>query len=236
VNIFFHPYPQGAGMSDADYPARSGAWSKLFRYAQNLGRQLAIAKSNQIVLVPFFSNASYGSGGIFTPNWLDIADQALRLAREAAANPAAAASPAGARVPRTAEIIGAQAAEYSSATRKKGSPPPKLAPAHAGSLKHVVLSCFSRGQAPMSSFRSAAPGLSSFLRETWDFDGVGGSRGGFGRAFRYDQAKMDARIPFLFHVPPERWVNYHHSVVKNVHGDIPNMMATHAATISIAGK
>lgn len=224
VNIFFHPFPQGAGMDDADYPAHSGSWSRLFRYTQMLGRQMSIAKSNHVTLIPFFSNASYGSGGIFTPNWIDIADQALALARQAASS---SSSPSSG---------GAHTIEFSAATRKKGTPAPQAPPAHAGSLKHVILSCFSRGQAPMSSFRSSAPNLGSFLRETWDFDGVGGTRGGFGRSIRYDQGKADAKIPLLFHVPPERWVKYHNSIVKNVHGDIPAMLATHAASISVVGK
>jgi hypothetical protein len=230
VNIFFHPFPQGAGMEDKDYPSRSGAWSKLFRYAQNLGLQMAIARSNHVTLVPFFSNASYGSAGIFKSDWLDICDQALALARKAAAGASTIATSSGAR---TAEFIGARADDH--IRHKAGTPAPKAPPAHSGSLQSIVLSCFSRGMAPMTSFRSSAPGLASFHRESWDFDGVGGTRGG-PRYIRYDQSKFDQKIPLTFHVPPSRWVEYHSRVIADVHGDIPNKMATHAATISVVGK
>ena len=72
VNIFCHPHPGHAGMDDRDYQGRGGEWRSLFRYAQNLGFQIAAANSNQILVVPFFSNASYHSGGIFAPNWKEI--------------------------------------------------------------------------------------------------------------------------------------------------------------------
>lgn len=72
VNIFCHPHPGNAGMQDKDYQGRGGNWRHLFRYAQNLGMQLAPANSNQILVVPFFSNAVYHNGGIFAPNWREI--------------------------------------------------------------------------------------------------------------------------------------------------------------------
>src|SRR5215831_12617205 len=87
VNIFCHPHPGNAGMDDKDYATRGGEWRKLFRYAEILGRQIDIAKSNHITIIPFFSNATYGTSGIFGPNWKDIVEQILALVR------------AGARVP-----------------------------------------------------------------------------------------------------------------------------------------
>ena len=47
-------------------------WSSLFRYAQNLGFQLDAANCNQILVIPFFNNASYGTGGIFALNWGEV--------------------------------------------------------------------------------------------------------------------------------------------------------------------
>src|SRR5262245_27274793 len=43
----------------------------------------------------------------------------------------------------------------------------------APGLKHVVLSDFSRGRDLMAAVRTNARGLGGFLREVWDFDGVG---------------------------------------------------------------
>ena len=134
VNIFFHPNPGHAGMQDADYAAHGGDWPKLFRYAEMLGSQLAIAGNDQIVVVPFFNNASYASTGIFAPNWQEIVTDIVTAAR--------------------------------TESQKSSMINPVV-------LSNVVLSDFSRGRQIMHSMRGRAPGLSGYLREIWDFEGVG---------------------------------------------------------------
>ena len=94
VNLVFHPSPGHAGMEDGSYQARTGPWPRLFRYAEMFGRQIAVAGKNQIVVVPFFNNASFGTGGLFTPNWKDLVTQALQIA--SSSSKAAAAASAGA--------------------------------------------------------------------------------------------------------------------------------------------
>jgi hypothetical protein len=86
-----------------------------------------------------------------------------------------------------------------------------------------------------TTVRSRAKGITTFLREVWDFDGVGGAVPGAPRVLTYDQHKTPGRTKDHFHVPPSRWVKYHNAVVANVHGDIPAMLACHAATISGVG-
>ncbi len=230
VNIFCHPHPGNAGMKDADYASRSGEWPKLFRYAQNFGRQIDIAQSNHITIVPFFNNASYSSTGIFGPNWKDIVEQILRLARTGAM---AAQAPGGRT--RWAETP-IESVTYSSGTRKKGAGASVIDT--LGLLRNVVLSDFSHGRALMWSVRRQSPGLDRFLREVWDFDGVHAAVPVSPRAIVYDQGSGAAASHTTFHVPPERWQEYHHAILKReqLHGDLPAMLACHAATISSVGN
>jgi hypothetical protein len=230
VNIFCHPHPGNAGMNDGDYATRSGEWRKLFRYAEILGRQMDIAKSNHITIIPFFSNASYGTSGIFGPNWKDIVEQILAFAR------------AGARVPEEpsgrarAAYTPAREAEFSSASRKKGAPPPVVD--LSGRLQHVVLSDFSHGRQLMWTVRKQSSGMERFLREVWDFDGVHGPGPVSPRAILYyAMGSGSASSPDNYPVPPKRWVGWHNKILepKQMHGDVPAMLACHAATISRVG-
>jgi hypothetical protein len=82
VQIFCHPHPGNAGMEDKDYGSRGGRWTRLFRYAEMFGIQMAVADSNLIAVVPFFNNASYGSTGLFGPNWQNIIEQILVAVRQ----------------------------------------------------------------------------------------------------------------------------------------------------------
>ena len=228
VNIFCHPYPGSpqAGMRDEDYPSRSGQWPKLFRYAEIFGRQISIARADHITIIPFFTNATYDSTGIFGPNWKDIVEQILVLAHNvgnAPLPPAGKAKPAETPIdPLSSPTLG-----------KKGGPRPPVN--MSGTLKHLVLSDFSHGRKLMWSVRSQSPGMKSFLREMWDFDGVHAPPPFPG--ILYDQAKASAGGSKTFHVPGERWQEYHHAILSHdqLHGDIPAMLACHAATISSVG-
>lgn len=76
LNIFFHPLPAQAGYKDADYPTKSGLWPHLFYYMEVLGYQMDGAARNQIVIMPFLTEAATDTG-IFLANWLDIATDIL---------------------------------------------------------------------------------------------------------------------------------------------------------------
>jgi hypothetical protein len=225
INIFCHPHPGNAGMTDADYPARTGEWPKLFRYAEIFARQMDIAQANHINIIPFFNNASYGSTGIFGPNWKDIIEQILELARSATISGRAVLS---------ASTSG-ESAIFFSFKRPKNFPVTPVDP--SGRLQNVVLSDFSHGRTLMWTVRRQSHGMDRFLREVWDFDGVHAAAPVSPRAFVYDQGSGVAVSPTTFHVPPERWQEYHHAILKRheLHGDLPAMLACHAATISSVG-
>src|SRR5262249_47012713 len=150
VTIFCHPHPGNAGMRDEDYLGRTGEWPKLFRYAEIFGRQMDIAQSNHITIIPFFSNASYCDTGIFGRNWKDFFEQILARVRNAARTPQPPATKARAAVTPIESI------EYSSVSRKKGAPPPVVD--MSGRLQHVVLSDFSHGRQLMWTVRRQLPG------------------------------------------------------------------------------
>jgi hypothetical protein len=71
VNIFFHPNPQHAGMTDAAYPA-GGAWPKLYRYTRLLGTQLAAAGNKMVLVMPYMKAASSQNAGILATDWHDV--------------------------------------------------------------------------------------------------------------------------------------------------------------------
>jgi hypothetical protein len=215
VNIFCHPYPATAGMKDSEYQSRSGNWSHLFRYAQNLGFQIAAANSNQILVVPFFSNASYSSGGIFAPNWKEILSvmvQGVSIAR-------------GAGTSETSAINAALGVAI------QGDCPLDF------TVQNVVMSCFSFGRVLMQTLRQRMPGLHGTLQEVWDFDGSGTVAPFTShsvKALIYDQAVSTS--PMGFHVPRPRWSKFAPAKNADIHGFIPNMLMFHAAWTSTVGK
>ena len=199
VNIMCHPSPGNAGMEDKDYGKRGGKWPSLFRYAEMLGSQMAIAGNNQIVVVPFFNNAAYTSTGGFGPNWQRIINDILAEVR-------------------------AEANKMSMAEETV-------------TLRNVVLSDFSFGRHLMHNLRARCPGLNTYLREVWDFDGVGPGvpySSGSVRGILYDQHPIID--PRSYHVPPQRWLGFHHKLVPSVHSNIPDMLGVHAAKMSNVGK
>jgi hypothetical protein len=218
VNVFCHPSPANAGMTDAAYEARSGNWPLLFRYAQNLGFQLDAANCNQVLIVPFFNNASYGTAGIFGKNWKEIAFVALNVAR------------------RASKSIRTPSSVDQTLVSEWGDPAQNV------EVDRVVLSCFSYGRHLMYTIRSVAVDLESHLSEIWDFNGVGPpppSSSVKVRAMVYDQEVSNDRS--AFHVPPQRWASptFPGTPPKSypeVHGHIPNMLMWHAASLSGVGK
>ncbi|MDG4554509.1 MAG: hypothetical protein P9E24_09725 [Candidatus Competibacter sp.] len=234
IHIFAHPHPGNAGMNDPQYPTRSGEWPKLFRYAEILGRQISMAGTNHITVVPFFTNTTYGSLGVFADDWLDILEQIVVLVRNTAANAGQSTPPAsGAREPHTA-VTEINRLVTSGATRKKGDKAPSKVSSNY--VKNIVLSGFSRGRVLASSIAKGARGMSGLIREYWDFDGIGGSMPPAPRVITFDQMKITTKTATTVHAPPERFVNYHKRVVVNAHGDIPARMAWHAAKTSYVGK
>ncbi len=79
-HIFFHPTPGQAGYRDSDYPTKSGMWPQLFYYMERLGYQLDAAARNQIIVMPFLTEAAKDTG-IFPANWHDILTDILTAVR-----------------------------------------------------------------------------------------------------------------------------------------------------------
>ncbi len=110
--------------------------------------------------------------------------------------------------------------------------PQSAADASGAGLKRVVLSDFSRGRELMHTFARAAPGLKDYLREVWDFDGVGGSRPDNllgARGVLYDQGRVNT--PGVFHTPSNRWLKFNGIDRHDVHGNMP-MLFRHAAYVT----
>jgi hypothetical protein len=82
VTVFFHPSPGGAGMKDSEYPTLGGKWRSLYRYAQMLGCQLSAASSNLVLVMPMFSNRTYGTMGVFGGAWEEILEGILHKAQQ----------------------------------------------------------------------------------------------------------------------------------------------------------
>lgn len=203
VNIFCHPHPGNAGMQEADYATRSGNWPKLFRYAEIFGRQISIANTNHITIIPFFTDSTYGSTGIFAKHWVDLVEQIIVTVRNSS-QVAAAASGAGAGRMPSVVVSEINPLVTDSATRKQGSSAPTIRNSST-QFSNVVLSCFSRGRVLLANVRSRAQGMTYFLREIWDFDGVGGGPPSGVRTVTYDQHKTSVKMADHFHVPGERW-------------------------------
>jgi hypothetical protein len=79
-HIFFHPTPGQANYVDSDYPTKSGKWPELFYYMELLGYQLDGARRNQIVIMPFLTEARKDTG-ILPANWQDIVTDILVAVR-----------------------------------------------------------------------------------------------------------------------------------------------------------
>ncbi len=215
VNIFCHPHPGHAGMQDKDYATRTGDWPALFRYSQNLGFQLSAGDVNQVLVIPFFNNASYFTGGVFVHRWKEI----LSVIVNGASIVATLGDP---RVAPKVELGVLEAALLS------GKP-------LSVSVDNVIFSCFSFGRNLMQTLRFNMAGVGSLLREIWDFDGAGAAlpQGNKIRTILYDQAV--SKSPWSFHVPNPRWSGFPCPKVTDAHGFIPNTLLWHATTVSGVG-
>jgi hypothetical protein len=219
VNVFCHPPPDTAGMLERDYQSRSGEWRHLFRYAQNLGMQLAAASSNQILVVPFFSNTSYNNGGIFAPNWREILTVIVNGVVIASRTPT-----------EFRDRIDLQVVEDAVRDHKA-----RVA------VQNLVLSSFSYGRVLSERLRQRMPGLHGTLREVWDYDGSGTgapSSSHTVKALVYDQAQIDSPSSGAatgFHVPKPRWKRHPPAMHSDLHGFFPNMLMWHTATVSGVG-
>ena len=79
-HMFFHPTPGQAGYVDADYKTKSGMWPQLFYYMERLGYQLDGAHRNQVLIMPFMTEARHDAG-ILVTDWQDILTQILTQVR-----------------------------------------------------------------------------------------------------------------------------------------------------------
>jgi hypothetical protein len=64
AHVFFHPAPHQAGLPDARYDAFDSGWKDVERYVPWLGSQLAAAKREQVLLVPYMTEAYFNSLGL----------------------------------------------------------------------------------------------------------------------------------------------------------------------------
>ena len=80
-HLFFHPTPGQAGYVDGDYRTKSGLWPQLFYYMERLGYQLDGARRNQVLIMPFMTEARK-DGGILITDWQDIFTQILTQVRD----------------------------------------------------------------------------------------------------------------------------------------------------------
>jgi hypothetical protein len=175
-----------------------------------------ISASNQILVIPFFSNASYSSGGIFAPNWKEILSVIVNGVSLAAFS---------SRFASKAFIL----KSYEQGLRDGVT--------LSNTVQNVVMSCFSFGRVLMQRLRQSMPGLQGTLREVWDFNGNGTAApftSNSVKALVYDQAESDS--PWGFHVPRRRWSKFAPAKNADIHGFIPNMLMWHAATVSTIGK
>jgi hypothetical protein len=80
VNLFFHPNPGHAGMTDATYP-NGTSWPRLYRYMQNLGTPLAAAGNNMVLVMPYMTGASCYNMGMLAKDWNDVIPSVLSAAK-----------------------------------------------------------------------------------------------------------------------------------------------------------
>lgn len=81
LHIFFHPLPAQAGYVDALYGSKGGLWKNLFYYMERLGYQGGAAGRDQVIVMPFLTQAAQDTG-IFKESWQDICTQILSSVRE----------------------------------------------------------------------------------------------------------------------------------------------------------
>lgn len=106
----------------------------------------------------------------------------------------------------------------------------------------LAISSFSVGIVYMMAFRDHGTGLSSVLREIWDFDGIVSSSGSLSTgltstatvtAIKYDE--INSTSAGITHLPTARWADRPAGSPPDVHHMIIDYMFLHAATVSAVG-
>jgi hypothetical protein len=92
VHVFFHPEPAQAGYKDSEYPTKAGLWPRLFYYLERLGYQLDASGRNQIIVMPFLTQARTDTG-IFPDHWLDILSNLIAMTQFELGRPVATMAP-----------------------------------------------------------------------------------------------------------------------------------------------
>jgi hypothetical protein len=80
VNIFFHPNPAHAGMTDATYPS-GGLWPRLYRYMNRLGTGMAAAGNKMVLIMPYMKASSSYNACILSTDWHDVILAVLKAAK-----------------------------------------------------------------------------------------------------------------------------------------------------------
>jgi hypothetical protein len=92
LHVFFHPTPAQAGYVDADYRTKSGKWPELFYYMERLGNQLSGAEREQLLVMPFLTEAAKDTG-ILPGSWSEILPDIATAVRDAVGAPSATPVP-----------------------------------------------------------------------------------------------------------------------------------------------
>jgi hypothetical protein len=115
-------------------------------------------------------------------------------------------------------------------------------PATPVTIANLAISSFSVGIVYMTAFRDHGAGVSSVLREVWDFDGIVSSAGSLSTgltstasvtAIKYDE--INSQSAGIFHLPTARWADRPAGGPSDVHHMIVDYMFLHAATVSGVG-
>jgi hypothetical protein len=72
VNLFCHPSPAVAKMTEATYIGLGGNWSSLFRYIQYFSVQLAEAASDMVLVMPLFTEPAWQRPDAFGARWKEL--------------------------------------------------------------------------------------------------------------------------------------------------------------------
>ena len=207
-NVFFHPSPGNAGMTDDAYQSRTGLWRRSF----DMLRILAFSSMRVVAISSFLFHSSITR---YRLHRLPICSALEGIVAVA--------------------LSGAQRL-FIEGWKIYGLPDVEKGSSLSPEASDVVLSCFSYGRQSDQSVRQRMPGLKTCLREIWDFDDTGCRQTRQVTAklkvISYDQ--QDSVFARAFHVPLRRWSGF--SPFKDppriLDGFIPSMLMWHAAEVS----
>ena len=82
-HVFFTPTPVQGGYSEGTYDSFGGnpPWTRLWHdYTWGMGRQICLASSDQILVIPFYRTSQHGDLGNFLGNWKEVLEKVITAA------------------------------------------------------------------------------------------------------------------------------------------------------------